>query len=354
MLRFENPAAFKLLLLLPMIWFVLFVAGRVAAKKMAGSFGEKLTPLLTSSVSRRRRFWKNLLQSLVVALLVVALARPQAGQSTQEIKSAGVELMLLVDVSESMMAEDLKPNRLEQAKIELGRLVDKLPGHKIGVIAFAGTAALLSPLTTDPAALRMYLDSLSTFSVSNQGTNFGRAIDEAMAAFHRGGEAGDPTTRVTRVILIASDGEDHEPGALESAEKLTKDGVRVFTIAYGTEAGGTIPQRDSLGFLKGYKKDREGKDIVTKVSGEALRKLSAAGKGAFYFSSFGGSHIDELAEDINKLEKTEFDSQMATQYDEKFQIFLALAFVIAILELIMGERRPPGRLWRGRFEVSAS
>lgn len=355
MFRFENPSAFQWLWLLPILWVIAAATARVAARRLRGAFGDKLTPLLTASASPRKRWLKHGLMSAVLALLVFALARPQAGESSAEVKSAGVELMLLVDVSESMMAEDLKPNRLTQAKIELSRLVERLPGHKIGIIAFAGSAALLSPLTTDPNALKMYLDSLSPQSVSAQGTNFSRAIEEAVAAFKRGGEQDDPTSRVTRVILVASDGEDHEPGALDAAKKLVEDGVRIFGLAYGTEAGGSIPQRDSLGFLRGYKKEPgTNKDIVSQVKGDALRALAQAGQGSFYHSSFGGGHINEVVEDINRLEKTEFDSRVVTQYDEKFPALLWAALVLALIELLLGERRAAGRLWKGRFEVSAS
>ncbi|MBX3017946.1 MAG: VWA domain-containing protein [Bdellovibrionaceae bacterium] len=355
MFRFENHDAFQWLWLLPILWVIVIATARLAARRLQSAFGAKLSPLLTSSVSKRKRLTKNILMTLVLVLMVFALARPQAGQSSAEVKSAGVELMLLVDVSESMMAEDLKPNRLTQAKIELSRMVERLPGHKIGVIAFAGSAALLSPLTTDPNALKMYLDSLSPQSVSAQGTNFSRAIEEAVAAFKRGGEQDDPTTRVTRVILVASDGEDHEQGALEAAKKLTAEGVRIFALAYGTETGGVIPQRDSLGFLRGYKKTPgSNQDIVSQVKGDALRALAQAGQGSFYHSSFGGSHINEVVEDINRLEKTEFDSRVVTQYDEKFTILLWAALVLALIELLLGERHAVGRLWKGRFEVSAS
>lgn len=354
MFRFADPQAFQLLWLIPVFWLVYLAARRRAGDRMRASFGSKLTPVLTASVSPRKRFLKSLLVSLVVILMILAWARPQAGQSTQEIKSAGVEVMLLVDVSESMMAEDLKPNRLEQAKIELGRIIDRLPGHKVGIIAFAGSAALLSPLTTDPNALKMYLDSLSPLSVSSQGTDFSKALAEAEAAFKRGGEGDDPSTRVTRVIVIASDGEDQEQGALDAAKKLAGEGVRIFTLAYGTEGGAPVPQRDSLGFLKGYKKDGAGKEVVTKVKGEALKALADAGKGSFYHSSFGGSHVNEIVEDINRLDKTEFESQMVTQYDEKFQVFLWIAFVLGCAEILIGERYRRGRLWRGRFEVRES
>ncbi len=351
MFRFFSPSVFNWLLLIPAIWLVVWLWGRAIRGKLAKAFGARLTPFLISSVSARKRLWKLLLQSAVIGLMIFAWARPQAGEKAQQIKSEGIEIMLLVDVSESMMSEDVRPSRLGQAKIELNRLIEKLPGHKLGIIAFAGTGALLSPLTNDPTALRMYLDSLSTLSVSSQGTCFKCGLSEAKSAFERGGAGNGPTTRVTRVILIASDGEDHEKEALQQAEKLTKDGIRIFALAYGTERGGAIPERDSLGFLKGNKKDRSGKEIVTTVKGDALKALAAAGKGSFYHAALGGNHIENVIEDLNKLEKTEFDSQLQTQFDEKFQIFLLLAFILGCLELALGERQKEGRIWRGRYEV---
>lgn len=354
MLRLFNPSILNWFLLIPVAWFLIWFYGRHVKGRLQKAFGERLTPFLTSSVSAQKRRWKLILQSAVVALMIFALARPQAGERAQQIKSEGIEIMLLVDVSESMMSEDVRPNRLGQAKIELTRLVEKLPGHKVGIIAFAGSANLLSPLTNDPSALRMYLDSLSPLSVSTQGTCFQCGIAEAKSAFERGGTGNSPTTRVTRVILIASDGEDHEPDALKEAEKLTKDGIRIFALAYGTEHGGPIPERDSLGFLKGNKKDHHGKEVITTVKGDALKALASAGQGSFYHAALGGNQIDNIVEDLNKLEKTEFDSQLMTQYDEKFQILLLLAFVLGCLELFMGERQAAGRIWRGRFEVPTS
>ncbi len=351
-MRFQSAHILYYLFLIPVALGFAWFWSRQVRRALEKSFGERLTPFLTSSVSVVKRRWKNALQALCVAMMIFALARPQSGQSKSEIKSQGVELMFLVDVSDSMLAEDLKPNRLEQAKIELGKLIEKLPGNKIGIIAFAGSAALLSPLTTDPAALKMYLDSLSTLSVSSQGTHFATALSEAIQAFERGGATNSPVARVTRVILIASDGEDHEPDALNTASKLTEKGVRIFSIAYGTEKGAAIPERDSLGFLRGYKKDRSGKEVITAVKGAALAALADAGKGSFYHSSFGGTHLDSIVADIDKLEKAEFDSEFVTQYDERFQFFLALAFVFGLLELILGERQGASRLWKGRFEVT--
>jgi Ca-activated chloride channel family protein len=210
---------------------------------------------------------------------------------------------------------------------------------------------LISPLTNDPASVKMFLESLAPNSVSSQGTNFQEALRISKDAFERGGVSTDDQVKVTRVILIASDGEDHEPGALEEAKKYASEGVRIFTLAYGTEKGGAIPVRDGMGFLKGYKKDRSGQTILTTVKGDELRAIAQSGQGSFYFASIGGNQVRLLMEDINKLEKAQFETSMATQYDERFQIFLLLGIICAVLELFLGERRSSFRLWKGRYEV---
>ncbi len=352
MFRFENIAAFSYLWSIPILVLLFVIFSKQAKKKLQKFLGARLTPFLTSSVSNRRRRWKLALQCFVVILFVIALARPQMGESKQEIRSEGVELMLVVDVSESMLTEDVRPNRLEQAKIELARLIELMPGNKIGIVAFAGSATLMSPLTTDPSSLRMYLDSLTPLSVSTQGTEFRLALEEANLAFKRGGVDVTDTVKVTRVILLASDGEDHEPGALDEAQKLVKEGTEIFALAYGTEKGGAIPEKDAMGFLRGYKKDKAGQTILSTVRGDELHALAQAGGGSFYHASPGGNHIQKIVDDVNKLEKTQFDSEIATQYEERFQIFICFGLLIAMLELFLGDRRPASRLWKGRFEVT--
>lgn len=351
MFRFENIAAFNYLWVIPVLILLGYFFDRRAKKRMESAIGSRLYPFLASSVSAKKRSLKTTLQVLSVLFFVIALARPQMGESQQEVKSEGVEIILAVDVSESMMAEDVKPSRLTQAKAELSRLIDLMPGNKVGVVAFAGSAVLLSPLTNDPGAIKMYLESLQPNSVSSQGTNFTEALKISKEAFERGGVTTDDTVKVTRVILIASDGEDHEPGALDEAKKMAGEGVRIFSLAYGTEKGGAIPVRDGMGFLKGYKKDRQGQTILTTVKGDALRALAEAGKGSFYFATFGGEQTKLLVEDITKLEKTQFDSTVATQYEERFQVVLLIGIIIALIELFLGERRRGFRFWKGRFEV---
>lgn len=351
MFRFENLAAFQFLWSIPALLLMQFFYNRFFAKKVEKAIGTRLYPFLTRSVSTKKRRIKNFLAYVAIVFMVLALARPQFGASEQQVKSQGVEIILAVDVSESMMSEDVRPSRLEQVKAELNRLVNQMPGNRMGVLAFAGSAVLLSPLTNDPGAVKMYIDSLQTNSVSSQGTSFQEALSAADAAFKRGGVSQDEVSKVTRVVVIASDGEDHEQGALDQAKKMTEEGIRIFTLAYGTEKGGAIPVRDGMGFLKGYKKDRQGQTVITAVKGDALRALAEEGRGSFYYAAFGGNHILSLAEDIGKLEKEEFESSVAVQYDERFQFFLVIGILLAFLELFMGERRPGFMFWKGRFEV---
>ncbi|RYZ69015.1 MAG: VWA domain-containing protein, partial [Proteobacteria bacterium] len=251
-------------------------------------------------------------------------------------------------------AEDVKPSRLQHAKSEMNRLLDSLAGDKVGLVGFAGSAVVLSPLTNDKGSLKMFIDGLTPDSVETQGTNITKALDEARGVFDRGGAATDETSKVTRVILVVSDGEDQEKGALEQAKKFAEDGTRIFTLAFGTERGAPIPSRDERGFLRSYKKDRSGKEVISTVKGEFLRELAAAGNGSFHHATFGGQEAKAIKADLDKLQKAEFASSLATSYDERFQFPLFLGFLVMILEMLIGERKSAGRIWKGRFEVAES
>lgn len=352
--RFENPAALQLLWWIPVMAVLATFLTKRQAKQFSAQLSAKLLPLLTASVSRQRRRVKLALELAVLALFALALARPQSGESKQKVKSEGVEVMLLVDVSQSMLAEDVRPSRLELAKAELNRFVELSGGDKIGLVAFAGSAVTLSPLTNDKSALKMFLDSMSTTAVTTQGTDFKRALQEAKTAFERGGVDPGDDGQVSRLVLIASDGEDNEPGAIELARDLASSGVRIFTLAFGTERGGQIPMRDERGNLVGYLRDKTGKEVVSKVNDSTLKELADVGKGQFYQVTFGGSNIKTLLADLARLQKAQFDDAEVTSYNEDYQVYLALAIFLALIEIAFAERRSKGRLWQGRFEVAKS
>jgi Ca-activated chloride channel family protein len=351
-MRFANPAAFQYLWLLVLLVPLVRYLTKKSAAKIQKAFGARLTPFLTASMSASKKRIKFLLQVVALAFFVIALARPQSGKSNEKIKSEGVELIIAIDVSNSMLAEDSKPNRLEMAKKEISRLLDSSVGDRIGLVAFAGSALLLSPMTNDMSAVRMYLEGLSTNSVSSQGTNIQKALQEGVDAFERGGIDPDSGSKVTRVIVIVSDGEDNEPGAIEKVKELTQKGIRVFTLGVGTEKGAPIPVRDDFGNLTGYKKDDSGQVVVSQTKGTVLQDVAQYGKGSFQHLTFGGGAVANVRKEIDILEKTEFDSEMGARYDERYQPFLFMGLIIALIELLLGERHQLGRLWRGRFEVT--
>lgn len=352
--RFADPSAFAWLWLVPTMIVMFVVLEAAGRRRLAKTLGARVAPYLTASVAPGRRRLKLILRCLALVFFVTALARPQMGTSEQKIKSEGVELMIAFDVSTSMMAEDIRPSRLELAKLEVSRLLDMLSGDKVGLVAFAGSAVLVSPLTNDKSALRMFIEGLSTISVETQGTDFRKALREAKDAFARGGVDPDEDVKVTRVVLLVSDGEDHEPGAMEEVRAMVDDGIRIFSLLVGTEQGGPIPIRDERGYIQRYKQDRDNKEIVSKTKGTVLRDLAAAGKGGFFHATFGGREVKMIKDDIEKLEKAEFDSQLQTDYNERYQVFLLIGFLFALGEMLLGERKRTGRLWRGRFEVKQS
>ncbi|MBC7741600.1 MAG: VWA domain-containing protein [Bdellovibrionaceae bacterium] len=347
----DLPALYWLFSIVALIAAYFFFE-KVSIKKLNKAFGAKVAAYLTQSVSYKKRRLQIFIQALGIFFIVVALARPQAGESQQEVKSEGVELLILADVSESMMAEDVKPSRLAQMKVELSKLLDLMPGNKVGIIAFAGSSSLLCPLTSDPNALRMYIDSLDINSVSTQGTNIETALAQAKEAFERGGVTQDQHSRTTRAILVVSDGEDQEKGALETAKKLAKDNIRIYTMAYGTEKGAAIPSRDQFGSMTGFKKDSSGQTILTQVKGDFLSQLASVGEGKFYFAYFNGDHLKKFTQDLGQLERTQFQTSMMTQFDEKFTVPLLIGTLLLMLSLLLNDVKKVISEWKGRHEAS--
>lgn len=349
--RFEDQAALQLLWLIPLVLFWINWTGKRTTQVIRSQISPKISGFLTRSVSTRKRKWKLILQVCTLLFFVVALARPQSGEGKQKAKSEGLEMVIAVDVSNSMMAEDARPSRLELAKRELSRFIDLLGGDKVGLVAFAGSAILLSPMTNDKAALKMFLESLSPDSVATQGTDFKKAINEAYEALQRGGIEGDEKQQVTKVIVVASDGEETEQGGIDVAKKIAESGTRIYTLGFGTEQGGQIPMRDRDGNLVGYKREKGGQTVVTKFTGEAMKALAEAGKGTYQHVTFGGDAVRNLRANIDQLQRAQLDTMEVSHYTEHYQMFLGIGIILALIELFLGERRGEGRIWKGRFEV---
>jgi Ca-activated chloride channel homolog len=348
--HFANTAAFQLLGLAALL--LVFAVWRLnrGRENFQKTFGSGRLAVLAQSISWTKRKWKIFFQCLALATLIVSLARPQSGETRQKAKSEGLEIVLAVDVSSSMMAEDVKPSRLDLTKNELSRFLDELGGDKVGLVAFAGSAILLSPLTTDKSALKMYIDSLSTNTVSTQGTEFRRALSEAEAALKRGGLENDNDAAVSKVIILVSDGENHDTQVMDEVSKIAADGVHVYTLAVGTEKGAPIPMRDERGEMMGFKKSKDGQVVLTTSTGKSLEEIAAAGHGTFRYLTFGGGAVKQLVEDLTHLQRAQFESMEITNYQENYQIFLIWGVIAALIELFLGERKGEGRIWRGRFE----
>lgn len=352
MFRFAHQSWLLSLVLLAVASLYYLFQNKMIQRKIKKSFG-KMAPFFTARFSQSKKNIKFILMVLALTCMIIALARPQMGKGKRQITSQGVELMVAIDVSRSMLSEDVKPSRLEHAKKEISHLLNILGGDKVGILAFAGSAVLLSPMTTDKSALKMFLETLSPNSVETQGTEIAKALKEAQEAFKRGGQELGPNESMTRVVILISDGEDHEEGAIKMAKTLADNGIRVFAMAFGSESGGKIPVRDARGYLKKYERNRQGKEIITKVNDEMMKQVARAGKGSFYHVTFGGSQMRRLKEDLDKLQKSEFDSLTSESFDEKYQIPLFFGFLFALIELFIGTRKRYLGQWLGRFSGSA-
>ena len=348
--RFGAPEDFKYLIAVLFMVVIYFIFRYRNIKRLNQAFGDRIAPWLSQSVSYSEQNVKLFFEVAGCLFLIIAMARPQLGQTQQEIKSEGIEIMIVADVSESMLAEDIKPSRLELMKVELEKLIDMMPGNKIGLIAFAGSSALMSPLTTDPGALKMYIQSLDVNSVSSQGTNFQVALSYAKESFEKGGVTQLDNLKTTRVVLVLSDGEDQEPNAVDEAKKMSEAGIHIITVAYGTEKGGSIPARDIYGNLNGSKKDKSGQPIITQVHGDFLKEIAEKTKGQFYISAFGGDHLKSIVANINEFEKEEFSSSVNMQYDEKFAYPLGLGILFLCLSFMIFNRNTNLSAWKGMYD----
>jgi Ca-activated chloride channel homolog len=353
--RFANPEWLNLLLGLPVYWWAAGQLWRRRQTRLAKALGENNFKLLGSSFDQQRAAWRWRLEVLILACGLLALARPQTEGGKQKVKNQGVEVLLLVDVSRSMLAEDLRPSRLEVAKKELTRLVDLSTGDRFGLVAFAGSAVLLSPMTTDREAIKMYLESLNPDMVSSQGTDFSKALDVARGALDRGSVGdGAEDVAVTRVVLMASDGETHDEDDKVAAENLFKEkDIRVFALAFGTEKGAPVPIKDNAGQTRGYLNDSSGKTVLSQLRPQSMRELTERGKGSFYTFSFSQDAVTAVRKDLDAVQKASFSDGEVTLYNERFQIPLSIAMGLALFYLWLSERKKKGRVWRGRFEAAA-
>ena len=285
-----------------------------------------------------RRILKYFFAFITLSFLILALARFQTSQEKQEVKIKGAEIMILTDVSNSMLVRDMGGfSRLDVLKKEINKLIEMLSGQRMGLISFSGSSALVSPLTLDYSILKLFLKSLSPQSHIIQGTNFGEAFRSAIQAFKRG-SALEPDSS-SRVIILATDGEDNQKETFETIKLLAEQKIRVFTLGFGTQKGGMIPVYDGKKNKTGYKKDPKGDFVVSRFNEKNLKKIAHITGGAFYFMSLGGGGHKKIYADIQKIGEGAQSSYSQNVSKEWYQYFALLAFFFGIMFFLIGEKR---------------
>ena len=332
MILFAHPQYLWLLLLVP-LFPVLYGVARYLRRIRVRRFGdEALVRELMPSWSRSKGWVRVVLFSLAFLSFVIALARPQIGAKLSERKMKGAEVMIALDVSNSMLAEDYSPNRLERAKLAVSRMTDKLQDDRIGLIVFAGTSFVQLPITTDFISAKMFLSSISTESVPIQGT----ALEDALRT---AGKSFSAQSEKSRVIILISDGENHEGDPVGTAQMLSEQGIKVYTIGVGSAQGQPIPLNGEL------LKDKDGNIVVSRLDEKTLRDIAKAGGGAYIHAGNEEFGLNPIINDIRKMEDEEFSSTVFEEYDEQYMYFLGIALALFVVEMLIGGRRSRRRLF---------
>lgn len=327
MFRFASPIYLYLLLLIPLLTLI-YVWVRYQQKKRVKAFGDwDLMRPLMPDVSVLRRDVKFVLLMAAVGLLSVVLARPQYGTRNEEVKRSGIEVAIAVDVSNSMLCQDVNPSRLDKSKMIVSKLVEQFDEDKVGLVAFAGSAITLLPMTSDYVSAKMFLDQLNPATVAIQGTNVAEAITRATAGFSKKANVG-------RALILITDAEDNEDGAIEAAKQAKKEGIQIFVLSVGTEQGGPIPMEDGS-----FKKDLSGNVVTTKLNEQIGKSIAQAGGGLYV-------HVDQtnlaqslLEKEIEKMQKEDISTSMYSEYDEQFGAVAILLFIVLLAELCIMERK---------------
>ena len=338
MLQFSHQEYLYALALVP-LFAVLFAWVLLVRKKRLQRFGDtELVSRLMPDASTRKPAVKFVLLMIAYTFTVLGVAGLRFGTKLQETKRTGVEIIIALDVSNSMMAEDIQPNRLERAKQAVSRLIDRMGDNKIGVIVFAGEAYTQLPITADYVSAKMFLSTISPDIVPVQGTAIGAAVNLAVNSFSPASEAG-------KAVIVITDGENHEDNPVQAAEEALKRGVNVYTIGVGSTQGTPIPVRTASG-QRDFMKDRAGNTVMTKLDEKTLQETAMAGKGIYVRATAANMGLNNVYDEINKLEKAEFEAKIYTDFAEMFQWPFGAALVFLLAELLISNRKNRFRLFR--------
>ena len=331
MFELESPIYFYLLALLPVI-VALFLFNLFWKRKRQAVFADlELFNQLAPEKSSFKPALKLGVLLLALACIIIALVNPKMGTKMETVKRQGIDIVFAVDISKSMLAEDVAPNRLEKTKQIVSQIINQLGNDRVGIVGYAGSAYPVLPMTTDYSIAKMYLQSMNTNMVSSQGTAFNDAIQLAVDFFD--------VKDTSKLIILVSDGEDHGDGVEDAVELAKEKGVRIITIGVGTEKGGPIPLRDDRGTIVSYKKDQEGETVITKLYPEILKKIADNTKSKYIVGTTTKDVVEEVKKSLDKIEKSEFESQQIADFESQYQWFLALGFLLLLVDVFLLEKK---------------
>ena len=331
-MRFGAPENL-ILMSLVVVLALFFVWSIYRKKKLLARFGDLFLLMKNAPcISYARQGGKAALMLAGVFFLAITLSQLQCGTHMEVMKREGIDIMIAVDVSNSMLAEDMKPSRIDKARQEVRGLIDRLKGDRVGLIAFAGEAFIHCPLTLDYSAAQIFMDVMDVGLVQKQGTAIGDAIRKAAEAFEK-------QEKKHKVLILLTDGEDHNTDPLGAAGEARKQGIKIFAIGIGSPAGEPIPITDRTGQKVGYKKDRSGEVVLTKLDELTLQKIALETGGKFYLATSGEMELDRVYDEIDKMEKKELEGKLMVQYEDRFQYPLLLAILFLIGEFFISEKK---------------
>ena len=333
MINFAQAQYLFLIFLIPVFFIVQAVLLRLRRRRIRKFGDEQLVNQMMPSYSKSKVWVRLTLFSIGFFFFAIGLSRPQIGARLKEQEIKGAEIIIAMDVSNSMLAEDYSPNRLDRAKLAISRLVDKLRDDRIGLVIFAGTSFVQLPVTTDYVSAKMFLNTIDTGSIPIQGTAMGDAITTCIRSFSQQSDK-------SRAIILITDGENHEDDPVAAAAQAAEMGIKVFTIGVGSPEGKPIPMNGEL------LKDKDGEIVVSRLDESVLQEVAKAGNGAYVRAGNSEFGLNPIIEDLRKLEDEKYSSVVFEEFDEQFMYFLAIALFFFVLEMLIGDRRSKRHLFQ--------
>ena len=344
-MHFEHIKLLWLLVVIPIMIVVFIIRQRRIKKLLAEFASSQLMGRLRPDASWRRPIIKLTMLCLGLGFLIIALANPQMGSSLSEGEQRGIDMAVCIDVSNSMLAQDMKPSRMARSKQVVQNLMSQLGGDRVSLVVFAGKAYIEMPLTNDYSSTNMFLEQINTDLINQQGTAIGDAIDKGMATLGYGeeGDSDEPQwePNKSRAIIIISDGENHEDDAIDAAKRAAEQGIMVCTIGIGTPAGGQIPITDRRGKIVDWRKDYEGNIVTTHLNEDMLREIAKAGNGVYAHADNGNAAVNDIVKQLSTLESQKFGASQYSSYKSQYQYPLAAGLLFILLEVFILERRNP-------------